>query len=144
MLSSTVKAFKLQCKEKGINLFYNYNDNLPIISADYDSLSSAFGNFIGNSIKFTDRGGEINIDTELSEKNIAVIISDTGAGINPEYLDKIFDKFVQVSGSKPGSVGLGLAIAKEIIELHQGSINVWSKPGLGSKFMITIPVKKNG
>ncbi|MDR3627909.1 MAG: HAMP domain-containing sensor histidine kinase, partial [Ignavibacteriaceae bacterium] len=64
--------------------------------------------------------------------------------ISPEFIDKIFDKFVQVSGSKPGSVGLGLTIAKEIIELHQGSINVWSKPGKGSKFEIIIPVSKNG
>ncbi len=144
LLGNTVKAFSLQCKDKRINLIYNFNDSLPLISGDYDALSSAFGNFIGNSIKFTDKGGEINIDTEFNDKNIVVIISDTGAGINAEYLDKIFDKFVQVSGSKPGSVGLGLSIAKEIIELHQGSINVWSKPGLGSKFMITIPVLKNG
>ncbi len=144
LLSNTVKAFSLQCKEKGINLLYNYNDNLPVIYADYDSLTGAFSNFIGNSIKFTEKGGEINIDTESNEKNIVVIISDTGAGINPEYVDKIFDKFVQVSGSKPGSVGLGLTIAKEIIELHQGTINVWSKPGFGSKFKITIPVQSNG
>ncbi len=144
LLRNTVKAFTLQCKEKGINIYYNYNENLPLISADYDALSGAFGNFIGNSIKFTDKGGEINIDSEMQDKNIAVIISDTGSGINPDYLDKIFDKFVQVSGGKPGSVGLGLTIAKEIVEQHHGSIDVWSKPGLGSKFIITIPVQNNG
>lgn len=144
LLRNTVKAFTLQCKEKGINIFYDYNENLPLISADYDALSGAFGNFIGNSIKFTDKGGEININAEMRDKNIAVIISDTGSGINPDYLDKIFDKFVQVSGGKPGSVGLGLTIAKEIIELHHGSIDVWSKSGLGSKFIITIPVQNNG
>ena len=144
LLGGAVKAFSLQCREKGINLLYNFKDDLPLINADYDALSSAFGNFIGNSIKFTEKGGEINIDTELNDQNIAVLISDTGAGINPEYLDKIFDKFVQVSGSKPGSVGLGLTIAKEIIELHGGTINVRSKPGYGSKFLITIPVNLNG
>lgn len=143
LLKETVKAFDLQCKEKNISINFTINDNLPIINADYDYLSRAIGNFIGNSIKFTQIGGEINVDAQENGAFVKIIISDTGMGINPDYLDKIFDKFVQVSGSKPGSVGLGLTIAKEIIELHQGSINVWSKPGQGSKFEITIPVLQN-
>jgi signal transduction histidine kinase len=143
LLKETVKAFDLQCKEKNISINFTINDNLPIITADYDYLSRAIGNFIGNSIKFTQIGGEINVDAQENGAFVKIIISDTGMGINPDYLDKIFDKFVQVSGSKPGSVGLGLTIAKEIIELHQGSINVWSKPGQGSKFEITIPVLQN-
>ena len=143
LLKNIAKSFTLQCKEKGINLNYNLEENIPIIFADSDALSGAFGNFIGNSIKFTEKGGEINISTEAIDSSVVVTIADTGTGINPEYLDKIFDKFVQVSGSKPGSVGLGLTIAKEMIELHHGSINVWSKPGQGSKFIITIPVQRN-
>jgi signal transduction histidine kinase len=143
LLKETVKAFDLQCKEKNISINFTINDNLPIITADYDYLSRAIGNFIGNSIKFTQIGGEINVDAQENGAFVKIIISDTGMGINPDYLDKIFDKFVQVSGSKPGSVGLGLTIAKEIIELHHGSINVWSKPGQGSKFEITIPVLQN-
>jgi signal transduction histidine kinase len=143
LLKECVKAFTLQCKEKNIKLQYFANGNLPTISADYDYLSRAIGNFIGNSIKFTDKGGEISINAEAVDLNLIVTITDTGQGINPEYIDKIFDKFVQVSGNKPGSVGLGLTIAKEIIELHKGSIDVWSKPGKGCKFEIKIPVLKN-
>ncbi len=140
LLKDCIKSYSLQCKEKNIRLEYIGNGDLPIITADHDHLSRAIGNFIGNSIKFTDKGGEITVGAELKFSNVIITISDNGKGINPEYLDKIFDKFVQVSGSKPGSVGLGLTIAKEIIELHQGSINVWSKPGQGTKFEITIPV----
>ncbi len=143
LLKECIKSFSLQCKEKNIRLGYIGNGDLPTIIADHDYLSRAIGNFIGNSIKFTDKGGEININAESNKIKVIITISDTGKGINPEYLDKIFDKFVQVSDSKPGSVGLGLTIAKEIIELHQGTINVWSKPGMGSKFEITIPVKRN-
>jgi two-component system, NtrC family, sensor histidine kinase KinB len=143
LLKECIKTFSLQCKEKNIKLSYLSNGDLPLISADYDYLSRAVGNFIGNSIKFIDRGGEINLSADSLDSNLIITIADNGPGINPEYLDKIFDKFVQVSGTKPGSVGLGLTIAKEIIELHHGSINVWSKPGQGSKFEITIPVKRN-
>jgi two-component system, NtrC family, sensor histidine kinase KinB len=144
LLKECIKSFSLQCKEKNIRLEYFGNGDLPIISADYDYLHRAISNFIGNSIKFTEKGGEISVTTVAEELNLVICISDTGQGISPEFIDKIFDKFVQVSGSKPGSVGLGLTIAKEIVELHQGSINVWSKPGKGSKFEIKIPVLING
>jgi signal transduction histidine kinase/HAMP domain-containing protein len=143
LLKGCIKTFSLQCEEKNIKLRYISNGDVPLISADYDYLSRAVGNFIGNSIKFIDKGGEINLSADSNDSNLVITIADNGPGINPEYLDKIFDKFVQVSGTKPGSVGLGLTIAKEIIELHHGSINVWSKPGQGSKFEITIPVQSN-
>ncbi len=143
LLKECIKTFSLQCKEKNIKLTYISNGDTPLIYADYDYLSRAVGNFIGNSIKFIDKGGEINLSADSKDSNLIITIADNGPGINPEYLDKIFDKFVQVSGTKPGSVGLGLTIAKEIIELHNGTINVWSKPGQGSKFELTIPVKRN-
>jgi signal transduction histidine kinase len=144
LLQECIKSFSLPCKEKNIRLEYFGNGDLPVIYADYDYLNRAISNFIGNSIKFTDKGGKISVTATEEELDLLISISDTGQGISPEFIDKIFDKFVQVSGSKPGSVGLGLTIAKEIIELHQGSIDVWSKPGKGSKFEIKIPVLKNG
>ncbi|HUX60508.1 MAG TPA: HAMP domain-containing sensor histidine kinase, partial [Ignavibacteriaceae bacterium] len=143
LIEECIKSFSLQCKEKKISLNFKPDESLPLIFADYDYLIRAIGNFIGNSIKFTDKGGDINVNTSAKSTSIIITISDTGSGISPEYIDKIFDKFVQVSGSRPGSVGLGLTIAKEIIELHKGSINVYSKPGTGSKFEIILPVQRN-
>ncbi len=142
-LKECVKSFSLQSKENGIKLTYATDGDIPPIYADHDVLMTAVGNFIGNSVKFTQKGGEINLSAVLKGDQVLITIADNGPGINPEYLDKIFDKFVQVSGSRPGSVGLGLTIAKEIIELHHGSINVWSKPGHGTRFEITIPVRTN-
>jgi len=144
LIEECIKSFSLQCQEKKISLNYSVDETLPKISADHDYLTRAIGNFIGNSIKFTDKGGEINVNAKASNGSVIITILDTGSGISPEYIDKIFDKFVQVSGSRPGSVGLGLTIAKEIIELHKGSINVSSKPGTGSKFEIILPADKNG
>ncbi len=144
LIEECIKSFSLQCQEKKISLNYSFEEILPEISADHDYLTRAIGNFIGNSIKFTDKGGEINVNAKSNNGSVIITILDTGSGISPEYIDKIFDKFVQVSGSRPGSVGLGLTIAKEIIELHKGSINVSSKPGKGSKFEIILPAEKNG
>ena len=140
LLRECVKTYALQSEEKGINLAYLPAEERIYITADHHYLLNAIGNFVGNSIKFTPKGGEITISTEKKAAGLTITISDNGPGIDPEYLDKIFDKFVQVSGSRPGSVGLGLTIAKEIIDLHNGSINVWSKPGQGSRFEITLPV----
>ena len=120
LLKECIKSFSLQCKEKNIRLEYFGNGDLPIVSADYDYLHRAISNFIGNSIKFTDKGGEISVNAVAEESNLVISISDTGQGISPEFIDKIFDKFVQVSGSKPGSVGLGLTIAKEISRTAPG------------------------
>ncbi len=143
LIEECIKLFSLQCQEKKISLNYSSDDHLPKIYADYDYLTRAIGNFIGNSIKFTEKEGDINVYAKRNNGNIIITILDTGAGISPEYIDKIFDKFVQVSGSRPGSVGLGLTIAKEIIELHKGSINVSSRLGQGSKFDIIIPACKD-
>ncbi len=140
LLRECVKTYTLQSKEKEINLTFQPSEEQIYITADHHYLMNAIGNFVGNSIKFTPKGGEITISSEKKVLGLIITISDNGPGINPEYLDKIFDKFVQVSGSRPGSVGLGLTIAKEIIDLHNGSINVWSKPGQGSRFEITLPV----
>ncbi len=140
ILKECIKTYALQSMEKDIKLIYHPANEKVYITADRQFLLTAIGNFLGNSIKFTPEGGEIIISLDKNSSGIVITISDNGTGINPEYLDKIFDKFVQVSGSSPGSVGLGLSIAKEIIDLHNGCINVWSKPGQGSKFEITLPV----
>jgi signal transduction histidine kinase len=72
--------------------------------------------------------------------SLLIEISDTGIGISSDNLKKIFDKFIQIDDTAPGSLGLGLSIAKEIIELHNGEIKAFSDLGKGSTFQITIPV----
>ncbi len=143
IIVNVLKSFALVCKEKGIDLIYNKGNIQSKILADFEYFSRVLNNFIGNSIKFTVKEGEIKISTTENEANIVVEISDTGKGIEFQFIDKIFDKFVQVNGNSPGSVGLGLSIAKEIIDLHKGTIKVWSEINKGTKFEITIPALKN-
>jgi hypothetical protein len=105
-----------------------------------------FINLIGNGIKFTPPGGKITIDSRgLTEKRdfLKVVVTDTGIGIAPEDLPKVFERFYQGQRTQGGlvtGVGLGLAIVKEIIEGHQGSIHAESKAGSEASFVSTLPI----
>ena len=118
---------------------------------DSAMLERVFINLISNAVKFTPDGGGITIkleqtaaQTENGEVQLArVSIIDTGEGIPPDYVEKIFDKFQQVAGQKRGGTGLGLTICKHIVEAHGGKIWAESKLGEGSKFIFTLPIVKN-
>lgn len=114
-------------------------DNFPKIKADNQLLERVITNLLGNSLKFTPHNGRIRIELKNEENSIQVTIADTGAGIPPEYLDKVFDKFQQVTGQKKGGTGLGLTICKYIVEAHQGKIWVESEPGQGAQFKFQLP-----
>jgi len=111
-------------------------------------IERVFTNLISNAIKFTPEGGSIMVNvekisasTEKGEIDLArITVSDTGEGIPPDYVEKIFDKFQQVAGQKRGGTGLGLTICKHIIEAHGGKIWAESKLGEGSKFIFTLPI----
>jgi signal transduction histidine kinase len=100
-------------------------------------------NLVNNALRFTEVGGRVLVQAQRFEGMVRVSVSDTGKGIPPDAQDLIFEKFVQVKGSKettPGSVGLGLAIAREVVEAHGGKIWVASELGKGSIFYFTIPL----
>jgi hypothetical protein len=105
-----------------------------------------FINLIGNGIKFTSPGGKITIDSRgLTEKRdyLKIVVTDTGVGISPEDLPKVFDRFYQGGRTQTGVItgtGLGLAITKEIIEGLQGNIHAESKVGSGASFVFTLPI----
>ena len=99
-------------------------------------------NLLENAIKYTPPGGRVHIDAQLvGHQYITVGVSDTGCGISEEHMPKIFEKFYRVQPHPGGSAGagLGLAIAKGLIELHGGTLAVESTPGKGSRFSFTLP-----
>jgi two-component system, OmpR family, phosphate regulon sensor histidine kinase PhoR len=101
------------------------------------------GNLIHNAIKFTSKNGQITIGTQATAEKITVSVSDTGAGIPPEDLPRIFERFYKVDRARGKSgTGLGLAIARHVVEAHGGRIWAESKPGKGATFYFTIPVSK--
>ena len=119
------------------------------ICANEEMLSHVWINIIGNAVKFSKEGGVLGVKCALREQNIVVTISDNGIGMDEETAARIFDKFYQgdSSGSSQPSHstegnGLGLPLAKRIIELSGGNISVKSALGKGSEFKITIPVDK--
>jgi signal transduction histidine kinase len=91
-------------------------------------------------MRYTSRGGEIQIRAVRRDHAVAISVCDTGSGIPSEYLPHIFDKFVQVPEAPTGGAGLGLALSKSIVEAHGGQISVQSELGRGTTFTFTLPV----
>jgi len=135
-----------QLEEKRIVLENRIEPETPLILVDQNRLVEVLINLISNGIKFTPPGGKITLDTRgLTEKRdyLKVVVSDTGVGITPEDLPKVFDRFYQGQRTQTGitmGTGLGLAITKEIIEGHQGSIHAESKLRSGASFIFTLPI----
>jgi len=120
-------------------------DSFSVVQGDEESLKQAFMNLISNGIIYNREGGTVTISTREEDSHLVVEISDTGIGISQENLPFIFDKFFRVKTKETRGVtgsGLGLPIAKRIIEAHNGSINVVSKPGEGTTFSILLPKAK--
>lgn len=112
---------------------------------DESQLKQVIAILLDNACRHTDPGGKITAALSLTSSKIQLTVSDTGEGIAPEHLDKIFDRFYQVDKSRnQGGSGLGLAIAKWIVESHHGTIAVTSTPGTGTTFTIQFPLKTTG
>ncbi len=109
------------------------------VRCDCRLIERVINNLLGNALKFTPEGGKITISFLDRNDKVEVSVSDTGEGIPDEYLDKIFDKFQQVTGQRKGGTGLGLTICKYIVEAHKGKIWVTSKLGQGSTFTFYVP-----
>lgn len=115
---------------------------LPLVLGDRDRIGEVFDNLLSNALKFTSEGGTISVRAREEDGFVRVEVSDTGTGIPPDKLDKIFERFYQVDGTarrKVGGTGLGLTIAKRIVELHGGKIGATSQLGHGSTFYFTLP-----
>ena len=114
-------------REKGLELITDLDDTVPRITFDKDRIAQVFTNVVNNAIKFTE-AGRIVIRTQWHDNLVQVSISDTGPGIPPSDLPKIFQKFQQLASTKAGGTGLGLAICRQIIKRHQGKI--WAESQL--------------
>jgi signal transduction histidine kinase len=116
----------------------------PAITGDGDRLAQVFTNLVDNALKFTPAGGSITLRAVQAGSGVQVEVTDSGAGISPETLPHIFDRFYQADPSRPGGqkhgAGLGLAIVKEIVGAHGGKISVRSEPGIGSTFIVSLPL----
>ncbi|CAM4385242.1 sensor histidine kinase [Paenibacillus xylanexedens] len=113
------------------------------VTADHDQLNQVWTNILSNGIKFSEDGGVISVSIKQDIKNVTVRISDTGIGIPLEDQKRIFERFFKADRShsrKYDGSGMGLAIVKQIVSLHQGDIQVESEPGQGTTFFVTLPI----
>lgn len=142
IIDTSCKHYYDRVQQKDMTLIYELEDGLPKVFADREKIIWAINNLISNAIKFTNAGDEICVSAYERGGMIHVSVKDTGMGIPPEYLEKIFDKFFQVRNHQSDiqGTGLGLSIVKEIVEAHGGKIWCESKLDVGSNFVFTLPI----
>ena len=134
-----IEDLRLLAEAKHQTLAVNLESDLPEVVIDVHRIGQVMFNFIGNAIKFTPEGGTIRVTAREQGNDVIVSITDTGPGISGESLPRVFDWFWQAQGGKDMGSGLGLSIAKGIIEAHGGKIWAESEVGKGSSFSFTLP-----
>jgi signal transduction histidine kinase len=139
VLSSVGQMFRGLMKERGLTLMVELPSQPLTVIGDGDRLKQVFVNLVGNAVKFTDVGG-VRIRLSAAGDLFQVEVSDTGRGIAPEDLERIFDKFERVGAQTEEGSGLGLPIARDVVELHGGRIWAESQLGEGSRFFVELPV----
>lgn len=147
LVGEAVRPLKIQAEKQGIELITDLPPELPPVAADFNKSVWVLANLIGNAMRYTDPGGTITVRVRQRGKKHFFSVEDSGCGIPKEHLEKIFRKYVQVSGpgrKGTGGVGLGLAIAKDIVMAHGGEIWVDSEVGKGTTFTFTFPVYQGG
>jgi PAS domain S-box-containing protein len=146
IIEEVVDTMAPLAKVKNLTITYKLDRSIPLLSLDKDKIIQVLTNLIHNAIKFT-RIGHISIVSKMiSENQIEISVIDTGIGIRKEDQGKIFESFIQVAPLEyriAGSTGLGLAITKEIINKHEGTIRVESNENNGSSFIFTLPIQFN-
>jgi signal transduction histidine kinase len=148
LINAILTTVRSRAASQSLTFRLDLAPDLPIVSADLDGLTQAIGALIDNAVKFSPNGGEILIAARAEDGQLRVSIQDPGVGIPPDQMYHIFDRYHHLEATGEhlfGGVGLGLPIAKQVVEQHGGHISVVSSPGEGSTFTIVIPIeRKNG
>ena len=143
LLKAVTRTFVLQAEQKPVQLQTDFDESAPKVRADPVKLSWVVSNLVANALRYTPAGGTISVSSRIAAKAIKLQVCDTGPGIAPQLREHLFERFAQwnVNGAEPGSAGLGLAIAKEIVEAHGGRIFVDSTLGQGTCFTVELPTE---
>jgi signal transduction histidine kinase len=147
VIERLVEAAAPLAEQRGLSLSADVQPNLPLTVADEEKLDTIITNLVSNALKFTPRGGSVVVRAALEhgggERLLRIAVVDSGIGIAAENLGRLFQRFSQIDGSTSrefAGTGLGLALVKELVELHGGAIHVDSQPGRGSCFWFTLPL----
>jgi len=139
LINETVELYQYVAEEKGVALAADVRGRLPVM-ADAGRMRQVLGNLLDNAVKYTPAGGSVAVRAGRAGAAVSVTVADTGEGIGPEDIPRIFDRLYRAdkSRSKRG-LGLGLSLVRAVLTAHGGSIEVESAPGAGSRFTFTLP-----
>jgi signal transduction histidine kinase/CheY-like chemotaxis protein len=148
IIKAATEAMRPTAEAKEISLIASVGSADRPVLIDTDRIQQVIGNLLSNAVKFTPPGGRVEVRLEQSESEAMISVSDTGIGIGPDFLPHVFERFRQADGSstrKHGGLGLGLAIVRRLVELHNGSVTVESPgEGRGATFMVKMPLAAVG
>ena len=139
LVTEAVAPFRRAAQDGGVEMETKLPGDLPTVCADAGQIGHVFANLLSNALRYTAPGGRIMVSAEADERMVRFSVSDTGSGIPHQFLQRIFEHFFRVPEQKSETgAGLGLAIAKQIVEAHGGHINVESQEGKGTIFSFTL------
>jgi two-component system, OmpR family, sensor histidine kinase SaeS len=141
LVADTVGGLGIRAAEKGVALSLSCTDDLPSVAIDAPRMQRVFANLIENAVRHTPPGGQVRVGVRRENGHVEVAVEDTGEGISPEDQPHVFDRFFRGERSRSrdtGGAGLGLAIARGIVEAHRGTLLMHSEPGKGSTFVVRL------
>jgi len=143
LIEGVIEMVRPQAEAKNQTLTFNADEACECTIGDHDNLLGVFNNIISNAVKYTPENGNIDIRIKSDGSFIKVDVKDSGVGIPSEDLSRVFDKFYRVKGKTRGITGsgLGLSVAKSIVEAHRGTVQVQSEENVGSQFSVALPVQ---
>jgi NtrC-family two-component system sensor histidine kinase KinB len=144
LLRTAADTVRPRAEDKQVAVVVEAADDLPRVAADAFRLGHALDNLLDNALTYTNRGGRITLSATAAGDHVTLAVADTGIGIPPEYLARVFERFFRIPGQSLGTgTGLGLAIVREVVLAHGGTVTCASQPGSGTVFRLTLPVWKD-
>jgi signal transduction histidine kinase len=139
MVEDAAAAFQSRASETGVRLEARVEPGLPVLDIDPVRVGEVMSNLLSNALRYTPTGGSVEVSAATAQGGAGVVfaVTDTGAGISPEALPHVFDRFVKGENSR--GAGLGLAIAKSLVDAHGGELTAESAPGRGTTMRFVIP-----
>jgi PAS domain S-box-containing protein len=146
IVENAIETVREEAATKGITISVTAPESLFFVDGDRLRLQQITWNLLNNAVKFTPAGGSVQVSTKLDSENAVLSVTDTGEGIDPEFLPCVFEMFRQADGSnrrKHGGMGIGLALVRQLVQLHGGSVSAESEgPGRGSRFVVSLPLSR--
>jgi signal transduction histidine kinase len=140
LLAEVVELYEDVADAKGVNVALEPGDDVTV-NAERDRLRQVFANLLDNAIKYTPAGGKVRLSVRRADATAVVSIADTGAGIAPEHLPRIWERLYRADASRSSrGLGLGLSLVKAYVQAHGGTVEAVSEPGVGSTFTVRLPL----